>query len=213
MRFFANVYGSFVYFPTSHFSPGVVQAWYSPVTGILDVGRYPDGADSTAERIADAFRCATFHSDVRTDIMRWKYRKLLMNLGNAVEALSGPVERGNAIVKAAVQEGKACLTAAGHPFASSDEEPAKREKPLTLREIEGRSRPGGSTWQSLARHSPSTEVDYLNGEIVLLGRRHSIATPVNAGLQRLMWQAARDRIEPGSISLDRLGDLLSADAV
>ena len=48
----------------------------------------------------------------------------------------------------------------------------------------GRSRLGslpvrGSTWQSIVRGRPS-EVDYLNGEIVRLGRRLSIPTPYNS---------------------------------
>ena len=47
------------------------------------------------------------------------------------------------------------------------------------------SRPGASSWQSLARGTGSIEADYLNGEIVLLGRLHGVATPVNAALQRL----------------------------
>ena len=36
----------------------------------------------------------------------------------------------------------------------------------------------GSTWQSIVRGRPS-EVDYLNGEIVRLGRRLGLPTPCN----------------------------------
>jgi hypothetical protein len=48
----------------------------------------------------------------------------------------------------------------------------------------GRSRLGGlpvrgSTWQSIVRGRPS-EVDYLNGEIVRLGRRLGLPTPFNS---------------------------------
>ena len=39
-----------------------------------------------------AFASAASHSVARPDVMRWKYRKLLMNLGNAVEALCGRVD-------------------------------------------------------------------------------------------------------------------------
>ena len=35
----------------------------------------------------------------------------------------------------------------------------------------------GSVWQSLTRSTGSVETDYLNGEIVLLGRLHRIPTP------------------------------------
>ena len=209
LRRFANVYGVFVYCAASYLAPGVVQAWHSPITGILDVGRYPAGVDSAADAVAEAFRRATFYSDPRPDIMRWKYRKLLMNLGNAVEALSGPLQRGNAIVDAAEQEGIACLKAAGLSVASHDEDPVRREKELPVRPIDNKERPGGSTWQSLARHTPTTEVDYLNGEIVWLGRMHGVPTPVNDALQRLMRHAAIAAAPPAAMTIDQLTKQIS----
>jgi 2-dehydropantoate 2-reductase len=206
---FANVYGVFVYCAATHLAPGVVQAWHAPMTGILDVGKYPSGVDRTAEAVADAIRHATFYSDVRPDVMRWKYRKLLMNLGNAVEALAGPLQQGNAIVAAAAQEALACFSAAGVSFASDEEDPVRREKELPVRTIGNRERPGGSTWQSLARHASTTEVDYLNGEIVWFGRLHGVPTPVNEALQRLMREAARAGAPPASMSLDHLTALIA----
>ena len=209
LRRFANVYGVFVYCATSHMTPGAVEAWYSPTTGILDVGRYPSGVDRTADDVAAALRRATFQSEPRLDVMRWKYRKLLMNLGNAVEALCGPLQIGNPILAAAEEEGVACLTAAGHSFASHDEDPVRREKELKPRPINGTQRGGGSTWQSLARHTPTTEVDYLNGEIVWLGRTHGIPTPVNAALQQLMQRAVTVGTQPPSMSLGELARQIS----
>ena len=208
LRRFANVYGVFVYCATSHLAPGVVRAWHGPTTGILDVGRYPAGVDRHAETAAEAFRQATFYSEARPDVMRWKYRKLLMNLGNAVEALIGPLQRGNKIVAAATEEGMRCLEAAGHAFASNDEEPVQRERTLPLRSIRSDVRQGGSTWQSLAGHSSTTEGDYLNGEIVWLGRMHGVPTPVNEGLQKLIRQAAATGTHPASMTLDQLTALI-----
>jgi ketopantoate reductase len=48
----------------------------------------------------------------------------------------------------------------------------------------------GSTWQSLARGRP-TEIAYLNGEIVRLGRKHGIATPINEHLVDLIHEVER----------------------
>jgi hypothetical protein len=45
--------------------------------------------DATATAVAEALSGANFGSVARDDIMRWKYRKLLLNLGNAVEAVCG----------------------------------------------------------------------------------------------------------------------------
>jgi hypothetical protein len=63
--------------------------------------------------------------------------------------------------------------------------------------IGGSERHGGSSWQSFVRATGSIETDYLTGEIVLQGRLHAIATPVNELLQRLADQAAAERRAPG----------------
>lgn len=208
LRAFANVYGVFVFCPTGYLKPGIVQAWLAPMTGILDLGRYPSGVDGRAEELASALRGATFHSEPRTDIMRWKYRKLLMNLGNAVDALCGSAARSSDLDERARREGAACLSAAGIAFASEDEDGVSREKALRTGVIDGRERPGGSSWQSLERGAGSIETDYLNGEISLIGRLNGVPTPVNTLLQRLSREAVRDGKQPGSLSVAEIESLL-----
>jgi 2-dehydropantoate 2-reductase len=75
-------------------------------------------------------------------------------------------------------------------------------------EVEGTTRPGGSTLQSLVRGATTLEGDDLNGEVVLLGRLHGVATPVNAMLQRLARQLVAERIPPGSLPLAELERLV-----
>jgi 2-dehydropantoate 2-reductase len=101
-------------------------------------------------------------------------------------------------------EAVAALDAAGIAFVDRDEDRARRGDLLTMEPIDGRPRGGGSSWQSLQRGTGNIEVDYLNGEIVLLGRLHGIATPANEVLQRRAQRAARDGLEPGSVSPDEL---------
>ena len=199
LRWFARVYGVCVICPATYLTPGVVQAWSSPTTGILDVGRYPTGTDAVAETIAAAFRAATFSSAARPDIMRWKYGKLLMNLGNAVEAICGPPARRGPINAAARREGVACLDAAGIDYVAEDEDAARRGDLLQLRAIAGQVRGGGSSWQSLRRQAHSIETDYLNGEVVRLGRLHGVPTPVNELLQCVANRMARDGTPPGTM--------------
>lgn len=208
LRRFPNVYGVYVWCAAGHLSPGQVQVWSAPMTGVLDIGRYPSGRDHLATNISEIFRSSTFYSDASTDIMRWKYRKLLSNLGNAVEALCGSAARGSVIMAEARREGAGCLRAAGIAFASDDEEPAVREKQLQLRPIGAQARPGGSSWQSLARGTHSIETDYLNGEIVLLGRMHGVPTPVNELLQRLARDAAHEGRAPGTMSIGEIESML-----
>jgi 2-dehydropantoate 2-reductase len=185
LRRFAHVYGVPVACPTVHLVPGVVQAFSSPVPGILDVGRFPVGVDDTATAIAAAFAAASFDARPIADLARWKWRKLVTNLGNAVEAVCGPPARRGPIGERAMAEGEACLAVASIDAATAAEDAARRADLLQLHPVAGRSRSGGSSWQSLARRAGSIETDYLNGEIVLLGRLHNQPTPVNALLQRL----------------------------
>jgi 2-dehydropantoate 2-reductase len=204
VRRFANVYGICVMCPTSHLEPGVVQAHSTPVTGILDIGRYPHGVDAIAETVAAALGASSFVSEARADIMRWKHQKLLMNLANAVEAACGPDARASDIAARARDEGIAAYRAAGIAFASDEEDRERRGSLLTMHRIDGRKRGGGSSWQSLARGSGSIETDYLNGEIVLLGRLHGVPTPVNELLQRVARELALSGAPPGSLAADDL---------
>lgn len=200
LRHFANTYGAVVMMPAGHLSPGVVQAHAWPTPGLIDVGRYPSGSDEGAQRIVDALNDIGFNCVVRDDVMRWKYTKLLMNLANAVIALCGFGKDDAAdLRKMARDEGIAVLQAAGIAFATDEEDRARRADHLTLVAIGGKTRTGGSTWQSLARGTGTIETDWLNGEIVALGRVHGVPTPVNEVLQRLTNQAARDGMAPESM--------------
>jgi 2-dehydropantoate 2-reductase len=210
LRRTARVYAVPVMCPATYLHPGVVDASSSPVTGILDIGRYPGGVDDIAEATAAAFRASGFSSEARADVMRFKWSKLMMNLGNALEAACGPMGRAGALNDAARAEGRAALAAAGVDAASDEEELARRGDLISMHPIDGERRGGGSTWQSLARGARSTEADLLNGEIVLLGRLHGVATPVNELLQRTARRMAASGMPPGSLTEDDLLAELSA---
>ena len=199
LRHFENVYGCVVMMPTAHLEPGVVQAHSWPVPGLLDVGRFPDGIGDDAIDIVKTFNGAGFNCLVRDDVMRWKYTKLLMNLANAVIALCGSSEEAADLRRAARAEGAAVLTAAGIPFASDEEDRERRSDVMTIVPIAGRYRTGGSTHQSLQRGTGQVETDWLNGEIVALGRLHGVPTPVNAVLQQMTNAAAREKRAPESV--------------
>ncbi|MDQ1459190.1 MAG: 2-dehydropantoate 2-reductase [Actinomycetota bacterium] len=202
LRRFEHVYAICVMLPAEHLEPGVVAASSAPVSGLLDIGRYPAGTDEVATSVAAALSGATFESTPRPDIMRWKYRKLLMNLANAVEALCAPGDDAIELGRRARREGSAVLRAAGIDVASIEEDRERRGDRLTPRLARG----GGSTWQSLRRATGSLETDYLNGEIALLARLHGVACPANELLQTTANDAARRGLAPGSV---RASDLLA----
>ncbi|MGA8114139.1 MAG: 2-dehydropantoate 2-reductase [Actinocatenispora sp.] len=209
LRHFANVYGVCVMMPAGHLTPGVVQAYSTPVTGILDIGRYPTGVDDTARRIAAAFTAATFVSEARPDVMRWKYRKFLGNLANAVDAATREEPAQEELVALLRAEGEECLRAAGIDPVSTAEDIERRGDIMTITRF-GDAPMGSSTWQSLQRGSGWTEAEHLNGEVVLLGRLHGVATPANELVLRTVNRMARERLTPRSLSSrDLLDELLS----
>jgi 2-dehydropantoate 2-reductase len=199
LRFFDDVQGVCVMMPTGHLEPGVVEQHCGPVPGILDVGRFPGGTDATSEAVAAAFRRAGFVSEPREDVMAWKHRKLMMNLGNAVQACCAPGPDADTLRERATAEGEAALAAAGIPVVPVAQDRERRGDILQVAPVAGRERSGGSSWQSLRRGTGTIETDYLNGEVVRLGRAHGVPTPVNAVLQRTARRMAADGSAPGTL--------------
>jgi 2-dehydropantoate 2-reductase len=204
LRLFERVYGMNTVLPADYRQAGVVAARSAPVTGILDLGRYPQGADDIAAAIANDLEGSTFHARAEAHIMRLKYRKLLTNLGNALDAACGARGLQSPLLQRAQEEALACFAACGIELQSQEEDKARRDDLLSLRPIEGELRGGGSTWQSLARGTGRIESDFLNGEVVLLGRLHGIETPVNAYLQLLSRRMAQQGVAPESLEIETL---------
>lgn len=206
-RRFAHVHGVCVRLPSTHLSPGLVIAHSAPLTGVLDIGRYAGGSDVIDEQVAAALAASGFSARVRTDVMAWKRRKLLSNLGNALEVVCPPDDPGRAeVLRAMVDEGLACFAAAGQPVVSREDWTSPPALEVRHGEVEGHPRQGGSTWQSVARGLPSVESDYLNGEIALLGRSVGVPTPVNVAVQDSMHRIVGGRLRPGAT---RPADLLA----
>jgi 2-dehydropantoate 2-reductase len=195
---FAAVQAMCVVLPAEHLTPGRVVAHSAPVPGTLDLGRYPGGVDAATEAVAADLTAAGFSSHADPAIMRAKYRKLLLNLGNAAEAACGPDDPGlRELGDAARAEGERALAAAGIDVQSPEEERARRGDLVTAQPVNGATRRGGSTWQSLRRRVGSVEAEFLNGEIVALGRAHGVATPVNALLLDTVVEMAAGAEAPG----------------
>ncbi|MFF8267687.1 ketopantoate reductase family protein [Streptomyces sp. NPDC016562] len=199
LRRFARVYGVCVWLPATFLEPGVVSALCAPLTGVLHLGRAAGGADAVARAVAADLGKAGFEAPVVEDVMRWKYAKLLGNLGNAIQATTGPQPHPAkaALLLRAVREGKSAFAAAGIAYASEAEQALARDGKVNPPE----GVRGGSSWQSLARGTGSVEADYLNGEISLLGRLHGVATPVNDVLRHAANIFAREGLPPGAMSI------------
>ncbi|MEQ4497571.1 ketopantoate reductase family protein [Nocardioides kribbensis] len=197
LRRMPAVHGVCVMMPASHLRPGEVVLHSLGRPGLLDVGRCPTGSDEVDHAVVAAYRAAGFDSVVREDVMAWKHRKLLLNLGNGVDATCADSPAAEELVRRVRAEGEVVLAAAGVDVVT---EVADRERRGDLlRPLARRDEAGSSTWQSLARGAGSSEVDHLNGEIVLLGRLHGVSTPANALVQEVTAAAARTRAAPGTL--------------
>lgn len=211
-RRFEFVYAMVVMLPATHLQPGEVVSFAEGAGGILDSGCYPAGVDERVEQFCSTLTSAGFSATPRADVMRFKYGKLLMNLGNAVQALCGRIaEDAHArLGRLLADEALRCYAAAGIECASEEEIAAVR-KPLRLHQLSDVERGGGSSWQSLVRGTGEVEADYLNGEITGLGRRFQVPTPANLVCQREVVKLARTRGAAGSLSLATLERLIAEE--
>jgi 2-dehydropantoate 2-reductase len=201
LRLFPRVYGQLVFMIALHLEPGVVDLAGWPKSGVFDLGRFPSGVDALSEQMASDFDSSGLIARAEPRIMAWKYTKMLYILQNPVQAVCGPQADYADIVKQIRDEAMACFAAAGIDWVPMEDFAARQK----LASPPAGSRPGGgSTWQSLARGAGSIEVDFLNGEITLLGRLHEVPTPANETLQVLADRMAREHQQPGSITPDEV---------
>lgn len=210
LRRFRHTYAVTVMLPATHLDPGTVVQRVHPVPGILDIGRFPTGTDATTDAIAADLRAAGFESEPRPDIMAWKYRKLLMNIGNGIDAACERDAAADELIDRATAEGEAVLAAAGIEVIGADADRERRGDILQIRSDPRRPDMGGSTWQSIARGTGNVEIDYLSGEIVLLGRLHGHPTPVNELVSRVTTGLARAGGRPRSVDAAELLSALDA---
>jgi len=203
-RRFSHVYGMVVMLPASHLEPGVVQSESIKKTGILDAGCFPSGTDPTIKQVTKDLSESNFSANADERIMRWKYAKLLRNLGNSLQALCEPGPEARDIARMMTHEALDCYRTAGIDSATREEEMERRGDHMELWTIDGQQRGGGSSWQSIVRGTGSIETDYLNGEIVLLGRLHGVLTPANLVLQQMGVRLAKEGGKVGSYSLDEI---------
>lgn len=197
--FFTRVMGMVVFSPIRFTEPGVVSIHAAPIPGGLEIGNHPRGADGLVRAIVADFRSAGFDARAEPRIERWKYGKLLTNLGNAAQALAGDVRPDSPIFTALLAEATAALTAGGIEFAPAEEVYARYSN-IQSADVGGAARGGGSSWQSLARMTGNIETGYLNGAIVGLGERHGVATPCNRRITELARRAAEERWPPGRMT-------------
>jgi 2-dehydropantoate 2-reductase len=190
-----------VLFGATFLEPGSVT--YSP-QGTLVLGA-PFGPIDERTRTVAAILNKAVPTHLTANIAGAHWMKLIINENNALPAVTGlsiqDVNRQPALRKLSVlmmREAAATIAAAGIKLVSLPGVPstallAMLRLPLPaasrllglLSQSLGRTPALGSTLQSV-RRGEATEIDYLNGEVVGLGRRTGTPTPYNAAVVKLV---------------------------
>jgi 2-dehydropantoate 2-reductase len=148
--------------------------------------------------------------------MPYKWGKLLINLNNAVGAITNARGSDNeCIARAARQEAESILAKAGIHWESVLSKDLVKQwpeivgQPSHVIKLEAQS----STWQSLARQQGTVEADLLNGEIVRVAERLGIRAPVNENLLSIVQQMAASHELPGKYTPAELCRLVGLEPV
>lgn len=203
---FRNVYGVVLSLGVRLVGPGEIVNYTG--TNLLTIGRYPNGLDASAETVGQAMAAAGFKVSLSPDVMAVKWSKLVINLSNGIYAVTGlsitelrNSPEGRGFMADVWDEGLNALEAAGIrpepiPGRADMREEARELRepapPLPLPE-DAELNYYPSTWQDLVLQRGGTESAYLNGEIVTLGERYGVQTPLN----RLLWEVVEDMARKG----------------
>ncbi|GAA3619682.1 2-dehydropantoate 2-reductase N-terminal domain-containing protein [Kineosporia mesophila] len=207
LRRFRRVYGVSIGVAASYLTPGEVVSPSYPVIGVVRLGRHPapgrpDGRfgrrDVPAEQFVHDLREAGYEVEQVGDVHAYKARKLLVNVADGLDVLIGTDDERRRARALLVEETVAVFAAAGIEVAPAV--PAQ----LVVEPVPGHEAGRLSTWPGSARGAAG-EVDYLNGEVVQLGRRHGVPAPVNERLQRLLGAQETAGLPPGT---NNVGDVL-----
>ena len=208
LRYFRRVYGVLIVVPGVFLEPGVVHNPISGNAGFVEFGVFPTGADDLAAQVAQALGEAGYASSVNPDVMAAKGAKMLGNLGNAMGAITDGKGDSKAYMAEVRREAERCFRTAGVPCESREafEQRARQHRgqsalPPGLRNL-------GSSWQSLQRGTGDVEADFLNGEVVRLGRLHGVPTPHNEVLQEVANAMAARHEAPGKYTVQDLEQMV-----
>jgi 2-dehydropantoate 2-reductase len=155
--------------------------------GLTLIGALEMGSRSTAEKVADMFNGAGLCTRVSDDVRGVIWGKVLVNLGiNALTALTGlrngqllEVPELRRLMRFAVEEGVKVAKADGVDLGSMDHVAHVYD----VAKATGANR--SSMLQDVDR-GRRTEIDALNGAVVVLGEKLGVETPVNRALTALV---------------------------
>lgn len=224
-RRFRRVYAGLVFLSAVQLDPSVIAL---PQGRSVAIGCYPGGVDEMARDLCGELTRAGFEAMASAHVMSMKWGKLVANLNNATTTITGYwLERAMSdpamrrLMLAVREEGLRVLDAAGIAV----EPPADEPSPIRIREMTDKLREPpkhhydpnrltegprtySSMWQDLHLGRKAHEAEFLNGDVVALGRKLGIPTPFNSTLLELVNRMFEEGLGPGIYSPDQLNDLI-----
>jgi 2-dehydropantoate 2-reductase len=228
-RKFRRVYAGLVFLSAVQLDPSAIEL---PQGRSVAIGCYPSGVDDLALDLCADLTRAGFEVMTSAHVMSMKWGKLVANLNNATTTITGYwLERAmldpamRRLMLAVREEGLRVLDAAGIAVEPPDGEPS----PIRIREMTDKLREPpkhpfdpnrlsegphtySSMWQDLHLGRKAHEAEFLNGDIVALGRKLGIPTPFNSTLLDIIDRMFAEALPPGLYSPDELHELLSSRA-
>ncbi|MFN0123976.1 MAG: ketopantoate reductase family protein [Blastocatellia bacterium] len=223
---FRRIHGMMVSPSVTMLEPGVIAHtnWDA-----LALGAWPLGFDETTNEVAQDLADAGFTVTTHRAVMAVKWAKLLLNLNNAMHAITGQWVQLTLVepeycqfMAEVIEEGLRALTAAGISIEAENSPVDVAGRLAHMRGIR-EDKAVIAAAQNLApelRIWPSTLIDlqnqrgevetgYLNAEIMLLGEKTGVPTPYNTVLYNVVEQMAMERQAPGKYSLADLRDMVA----
>jgi 2-dehydropantoate 2-reductase len=216
-RRFDRVYAGLVFLSAVQLDPHKITL---PRGRSIVIGLYPDRVDKLAQDMCKDLSRAGFEALASSYTMAMKWGKLIANLNNATHTITGYwLERGVAdpemreLIVAVRDEGLRIVQAAGIAVEPPEGEPS----PLKIIEWTDKLREPGkdspealakalnmpealrtyaSMYQDLYLGRKSNEAEYLNGEIVELGKQLDMPTPYNSTLLEIVNQMFAENLKP-----------------
>jgi 2-dehydropantoate 2-reductase len=219
-RLFKTVYAGLVFFSAVQLEPSVISL---PQGRTVAIGCYPEGLDDRAGQICAELTQAGLQVLCSPHVMAMKWGKLIANLNNATTTITGYwLERAMAdedmrkLMLAVREEGLRVADTAGIAV----EPPADQPSPIRIRQMTSKlrqppkaddasnladaERTYSSMWQDLYLGRKENEAEFLNGEIIALGKRLGIPTPYNSTLLEVVNRMFAEGLKPGIYSPNEL---------
>ena len=210
-KYFPRVYGVMMKVEAVFTQDGEVTSLGDP-PGRFVIGCYPEGTDELVESVAAKLRNAGYEVTVTPEIMPYKWGKLMLNLTNAVGAITNSSEeKSNRIARAAQNEGKEIFAQAGVRWIPTGVTTPRRSKGADQPDNGSSGTPLGSTWQSLTRRQGTVETEFLNGEIVRIAKKLGKRAPINETLLRITEEMAANQEQPDKYTPAELIKILKLD--